>query len=51
MKEFNKQKRNFEKEYQDLLRSYGPDHDGTLLYRGMLDGYTEELAKAGIDLD
>jgi hypothetical protein len=51
MKEFNKQKRNFEKEYQDLSRSYGPDHDGTLLYRGMLDGYTEELAKAGIDLD
>ena len=51
MKEFNKKKREFEKEYQDLLRSYGPDHDGTLLYRGMLDGYTEELAKAGIDLD
>ena len=51
MKEFNKQKRAFEKEYQDLSRSHGPDHDATLLYRGMLDGYTDVIAKAGIDLD
>ena len=51
MKSLNKPKWDFEKEYQDLSRSYGPDHDATLLYRGMLDGYTDVIAKAGIDLD
>ena len=51
MKQFNKQKRDTEKSYEDLLRLYGPDNDGTLLYRGMLDGYTAEVAKAGIVLD
>lgn len=51
MKSLTKPKRDYEKEYQDLSRTYGPDHDGTLLYRGMLDGYTEEVAKAGIVLD
>jgi hypothetical protein len=51
MKSLTKPKRDYEKEYQDLSRTYGPDHDGTLLYRGMLDGYTEEVAKAGIALD
>lgn len=51
MKSLTKPKRDYEKEYQDLSRTYGPDHDGTLLYRGMLDGYTEEVTKAGIALD
>jgi hypothetical protein len=51
MKQFNKQKRDTEKSYEDLLRVHGPDNDGTLLYRGMLDGYTEEVTKAGVVLD
>ena len=51
MKSLNKPKRDFEKEYQDLLRTRGPDHDATLLYRGMLDGYMNEVEKAGVTLD
>ncbi|CAN5537126.1 hypothetical protein BH11PLA2_BH11PLA2_16330 [soil metagenome] len=51
MKHLNKLKRDYEKSYDDLLRIHGPDNDGTLLYRGMLDGYMEEVTKAGVTLD